>query len=601
MPRPQLQRVGPYRTLEAIAQGGAAEIWLVAREGSSELAVLKRVLPQHLEDEGILRRLRREARITSQLFHPNVVRLLWAGEDDDRFITVSELVRGVNLDELRRAHIVARGRPLPFGVAVHVARSLLEGLAYVHGAIGEDGQPLRLVHRDLSSSNVLVGFDGAVKIADFGVARANLDGFKTRVGVLLGTAEYMSPEQTLGLQVDVRTDLYAAGAILYEVLTGEPVVERGRPLTEMLEQVRTGVPLPPTRRVPSLPGALDEFMRRALAKLPHQRFQSAIEMRDAFLAAIRPHAPSPPHELGLLASELAPQSLARFAAWDAVAPALVGAPEETANEWETLTRAVDRTQLSAGPATQVTPLAPDDGRTTIADPLRGGRTLRDDRPPAAPSADAERLRAQVQRLRLAVGALAIALGGVAIGWLVTGGREGPAGALEGLPTPIGAAPVGATVGATPAAVAAEPAGPGAIGAEAVRDAVGGGAGARANEVAASAARPKAPRPSVAAPASAPPRAPPEPAASPSSGTSESSAAPRARAVDPTLVRVRAAARAEPTSTERVDALVDVLRARARRREDARAWLVEIDAAERAFDVEALLGVAERLMQHGDAP
>jgi hypothetical protein len=599
MPRPQLQRVGPYRTLEAIAQGGAAEIWLVAREGSSELAVLKRVLPQHLEDEAVLRRLRREARITSQLFHPNVVRLLWAGEDGDRFLTVSELVRGVNLDELRRAHIVARGEPLPLGVAVHAARSLLEGLAYVHGALGEDGKPLGLVHRDLSSSNVLVGFDGAVKIADFGVARANLDGFKTRVGVLLGTAEYMSPEQTLGLQVDVRTDLYAAGAILYELLTGEPVVERGRPLAEMLEQVRTGVPLPPTRRVPSLPSALDEFMRRALAKLPHQRFQSASEMRDALLAAIRPHAAAPPHELGLLASELAPQALARFAAWDAVAPALVGSPEETANEWETLTRAVDRTQLSTGIAQRLTPRAVDEGRTTIVESPRGGRSPREVRP--APSADADRLRTQVRRLQLTVGVLgfALAFGGLAAAWFVTGTREVASAAIGGV---AGPSPVGATVGAAPGAVPVESPLPAAIAAEGpqARDGSDVRVAARASE--ASRASPRSPRASAPAVASASPRGQPEPSTPPSPSTTPDAAhTPRPRGADPALLRAMSAARAEPTSTERVDALVEVLRARAKRREDARALLVEIDAAERAFDVEALLSVAERLGQPSDVP
>lgn len=243
---------------------------------------VKRILPGLAEDEEFAAMFWDEARITSRLDHPNVVRVLDYGREQSELFMTLEFVDGPSVARLLRK--AARDRAeLPIGVAGSLVVQLLDALSYVHSAVGDDGRPLELVHRDVSPGNLLVASSGVAKLGDFGIVRSDALVRRTQPGELKGKMGYMSPEQALGGVVDQRSDLFAAGIILAELLLLRPLFLGKNELQTLNRTVQ--VDLSTWHRFNgSVPLPLRSVVERALAADPNERFQSAGEMRQALTA-----------------------------------------------------------------------------------------------------------------------------------------------------------------------------------------------------------------------------------------------------------------------------------------------------------------------------
>ena len=262
-----------YHLIRQLAKGGMGEIWLAKATGAAgwqKPVVVKRVLP-HLEDDPeFLTRFIDEARISASLSHGNIVPVFDLGEDDGMYFIAMEWVDGWDLRKLLRILKSADER-LPLHFALYVAAAIADGLAYAHTRTDEAGVPLRIVHRDVSPSNILISRDGEVKITDFGIASARERLGRTVTGQLRGKFAYMSPEQALGQPVDQRSDVFALGALLFEMVSGEKAFDGGSDMGT-LERVRSGDRATSSQE---LPDELVAVIDRALAVDPDQRFESA--------------------------------------------------------------------------------------------------------------------------------------------------------------------------------------------------------------------------------------------------------------------------------------------------------------------------------------
>ena len=224
-----------------------AEIFLarlpgVGIEGFEKLVVLKRILPQHALDPELLRMFLDEARLSATLTHPHVTEVYDVGSDDDAPFFAMEYVHGANVRELLRAQsrkTGSDGAALPLEHAIAIVAGAAAGLHYAHDRTGPGGEPLQIVHRDVSPSNVLVSYDGAVKVSDFGIAKWAYQRTRTQEGTLKGKFAYMSPEQCRARPVDRRSDVFALGSILYELTTGTAPFAGASDL-DILNQIATG-------------------------------------------------------------------------------------------------------------------------------------------------------------------------------------------------------------------------------------------------------------------------------------------------------------------------------------------------------------------------
>ncbi len=258
-------------------------VWLAritGKHGFERLVALKTILATYENDRQFCDMFLDEARIAAQVDHENVVRTLEIGEERGVLYHVMELVDGESLRKLYR-DIRSVGAPFPLAVALRIAADTCAGLHAVHELRGPDGRYLEVVHRDVSPQNILITVRGTVKLIDFGVAKARERRTEeTTAGTLKGKIEYMAPEQARGERIDRRADVYAVGAVLYELLSGEPVrnTEDGRQLLA-LHELMTGAPYEPLH--PSVPLPVRALVDRALARNPEDRFQSADEMRHA--------------------------------------------------------------------------------------------------------------------------------------------------------------------------------------------------------------------------------------------------------------------------------------------------------------------------------
>ena len=262
---------GRYELDQPIGSGGMATVWRAHDQTTGADVAVKRMHARVQDDPDLIERFRREAQAVARLSHPAIVRLLDEGQDDDGPYIVFELVEGTNL----KAIIRDRG-PLPPDMAASVVSQVARGLELAH----RQG----VIHRDIKSHNVMVTDDGTAKLTDFGIARL-LDGDQaglTRTGTVLGTSDYLAPEQARGLAVDGRSDVYSLGIVLYECLTGELPFPADTPMGVAQRQVRD--PLPDPRTVaPAVPSYLAAATVRACEKDPAARFDTALEMSDALL------------------------------------------------------------------------------------------------------------------------------------------------------------------------------------------------------------------------------------------------------------------------------------------------------------------------------
>ncbi len=267
-------RVGPYELLEHVASGGMAEVYVARRlgpHGFHKIVAVKRILPQLVQDEEFVSMFVNEARVAATLSHPNIVQVFDFGEQNGELYMAMEYVRGTNVARLTRL-AAARGAVVPLDVCLHIALSVLRGLEYAHAAKDESGALLKLVHRDVSPGNVLIDESGAVKLTDFGIARAATVERRTNAGHLKGKLGYMSPEQVMGLELDARSNLFTLGIVLAELLTLRPLFTADSEL-EILTRIRDA-DLKSLRRA-GLPHDVLAILMRALARNPDVRYDTA--------------------------------------------------------------------------------------------------------------------------------------------------------------------------------------------------------------------------------------------------------------------------------------------------------------------------------------
>jgi serine/threonine protein kinase len=260
---------GRYRLLERIAVGGMAEVWLAVRpEEPRRRLVVKRLLPTLADDPAFVTMFLDEARLGAQLDHPGIVPVHDLGREPTGYFMAMDYVPGADLRDLLARRRQAR-RFLPVALTCWISVRVAEALDHAHRGIGHDGRPLQVVHRDLSPANVLLGFDGGVRVIDFGVASAAFRVHREQTA-LRGKFGYLSPEQVRGLPVDRRADLFSLGVVLHEALAGDRLF-RGPSDLAVLERVRSAVVPAPSASNPAVPAALDAVVLRALAREPADR------------------------------------------------------------------------------------------------------------------------------------------------------------------------------------------------------------------------------------------------------------------------------------------------------------------------------------------
>jgi eukaryotic-like serine/threonine-protein kinase len=261
---------GRYRIIRKLGAGGMANVYLAEDQELGRRVAIKILNERHANDDQFVERFRREAKNAAGLSHPNIVSIYDRGEAEGTYYIAMEYLDGRSLKEL----IVGRG-PAPVHVAIDYTRKILDALRFSH----RNG----IVHRDIKPHNVIVDAEGRVKVTDFGIARAGTSQM-TEVGSIIGTAQYLSPEQAKGAPVDQTSDLYSVGIVLYELLTGKVPFTGDSPVEIAMKHI-SAIPEPPSSIRPDIPEDLDLVVLRALAKTPEERYPSAEEM-DKDLARV---------------------------------------------------------------------------------------------------------------------------------------------------------------------------------------------------------------------------------------------------------------------------------------------------------------------------
>jgi serine/threonine protein kinase len=276
-------RLGRYEVLGSLARGGMAELF-VARlggiEGFSRRVVVKRVLPGLAGDREFVDMFLEEARLAATLEHRNIVQVHDIGHDADGHFFAMELLQGSDVAHVLRA-LSPRRAELPLAIALEIARGACAGLHYAHERLGPDGAPLGLVHRDVSPQNLFVTFDGAVKLLDFGIAKAaqRIADHVTRSGTLRGKLPYMSPEQCRGEALDRRSDIFSLSVVLWEMTVGARLYGAGGEGDfEVLKSIADQEPPPPSSRRPDYPPELERIVLRGLRRDRAARYQTADEL-----------------------------------------------------------------------------------------------------------------------------------------------------------------------------------------------------------------------------------------------------------------------------------------------------------------------------------
>jgi len=272
-----------YELLERIGIGGMAEVYranALGAEGFERPIAIKRILPNLAEDEDFVKMFIDEAKIAVQLSHPNIVGIFDLGRFGDDYFIAMELVHGRDLRQIqdREAQL---GRRMPLEIALHAGMKVCEALHHAHykGGGGHDGEAVYIIHRDVSPQNVLVSYDGQVKVTDFGLAKAAGRAVQTQAGIIKGKLAYMSPEQLTTVPIDQRSDVFAAGTLLWEMLTGERLF-LGSNDRETIQKVFQAKVASPRSLDPAIPIELDRVVMKALAKDRDQRYRTAQEFHD---------------------------------------------------------------------------------------------------------------------------------------------------------------------------------------------------------------------------------------------------------------------------------------------------------------------------------
>lgn len=287
-------RFGHYRLLDRIAIGGMAEVWkarMSGVEGFQKTVAIKKILPQMTDNADFIGMFIDEAKLAAQLNHPNITHIYDLGKIERDYYIAMEYVEGRNLrDVLNQAR--SKGMALPVALAVLIASRLASALDYAHRKRDFDDRELELVHRDVSPQNVLISYEGDIKLCDFGIVKAVTKATHTQMGALKGKLQYMSPEQAWGRTVDARSDIFSLGALLFEMLTGERLFAGDNEIS-VLEAVRECHLRSPEEINPGLPEGLETVAFRALEKEPEDRYESAGDMHSELEAILYRLQPTP--------------------------------------------------------------------------------------------------------------------------------------------------------------------------------------------------------------------------------------------------------------------------------------------------------------------
>jgi len=291
----QPTQFGKYQLLDKIAVGGMAELFrakLTGVQGFEKLIAIKKILPNLSEEENLITAFIDEAKLAALLHHENIVQIYDFGSIENEYFIAMEFLFGKDLRTIRKA---AKKRDLPLGIEniLYIIARICAGLDYSHNLKDLQGQALNIIHRDINPQNIIVTYEGQVKIIDFGIAKAANHNTKTRENLIKGKLAYMSPEQANGQKIDHRSDIFSTGIILYELLAVRRMFE-GETM-HVLSLVREAQYDPPEEVIPDLPAKLNSILRRALSKDPQDRYQSAGDMladveECAFELSLRPNA-----------------------------------------------------------------------------------------------------------------------------------------------------------------------------------------------------------------------------------------------------------------------------------------------------------------------
>lgn len=274
--------VGPYELLECIGRGGMADVYLGIKRSVSDIRrfyAIKAIRPHMAVDERFVRMLVDEARVMASIRHPNLVNLHEVLEERGSYFIIMEFLRGIDLRRMGK-ELVHNELKLPLPVAMSIIRQAGHGLHYAHEAKSIDGAPMELVHRDVSTHNIFVTFDGFVRVLDFGIAQSSVRQEVSESGVLKGKIPYLSPEQCAGLELDRRTDVYSLGVVLYELTTGRRPFAGSNEM-QVIQSVVNHAPPRPVSLNSAIPRGLEDVILKALHKDRDQRFQTTEELSDA--------------------------------------------------------------------------------------------------------------------------------------------------------------------------------------------------------------------------------------------------------------------------------------------------------------------------------
>ncbi len=284
---PQSQVFGRYRLVESLGAGGMAEVFLAKLEGiegfERKLAI-KRILPHHSRNEGFVEMFKDEARLVSRFSHPNIVQTFEFGKIDDCYYLSMEYVDGVNLAEIMTYHKSLKLQ-IPLTAIIEIGIQICRGIDYAHRETDDEGEPLGIIHRDLTPHNILVSRKGVVKITDFGIAKASMNTHLTQAGMIKGKVPYMSPEQATGLKLTHVSDIFSIGIVMFEMCTLERLFEGDNDFVTLRKVQEAVIPSIREKR-PDVPESLERAILKALARDRQKRYQWASEF-EADLTRIK--------------------------------------------------------------------------------------------------------------------------------------------------------------------------------------------------------------------------------------------------------------------------------------------------------------------------
>jgi serine/threonine protein kinase len=281
----RVQTFGPYDLIERIGVGALGEVFRAVERSSGRLVALKRLMPYLCEDREVVQMMSREAKLAGELDHPSLAKVVDSGEVAGVHFIAYSYVHGRDLRAIHERALRSGGL-VPLDIVVFIGLRVAEGLAYAHGRTDAQGKSLGLVHRDVSPSNILVSFNGDVKLSDFGIAYIEGRIDRTPAGQIKGTFSYMSPEQATGGVVDGRSDVFSLGVCLWELATGKRLFD-GLRLESVLRRIADGVVPPPASLAPRVSPGLERVILKALAHESDRRYPGADQLHADLLALAR--------------------------------------------------------------------------------------------------------------------------------------------------------------------------------------------------------------------------------------------------------------------------------------------------------------------------